>query len=310
MKITKGLTQAQQEDLNSYLGLDKTFDANPTKRDVFKPIKMEALLLKANIASINNAIINKLVDSTDDTAEKNSLKLKAATFWGNINSLTLGFALKYDFADLAKITKQSASHLMEIPDPNFQPNIYVLSEAIEGYLADDNFKDYNITLVLLDKGRKMAKDFQTFLGTNKHTEGKSIVATDEMERLFLPTKSNYTQFGLLSEYFSPDGLLPDEDFYKAIKSGLIIVHSSTHTIFDGHIFHFGSLNGINNVQIKNLNNGRMVMSDLLGYFKMEKFMGGPIQFEISAPGYITQTIIVEIKRAKHLSVDYQLKSIA
>ena len=89
MKISKGLTQAQQELLNSYLGLDKTFDANPTKRDIFKPIKDEALLLKGNITAINNAIINKLVDSTDDTAEKNSLKLKATIFWGNINSITL-----------------------------------------------------------------------------------------------------------------------------------------------------------------------------------------------------------------------------
>ena len=64
--------------------------------------------------------------------------------------------------------------------------------------------------------------------------------------------------------------------------------------------------GIKGVIVKNLKNGRIVETDLLGYFKMEKFQCGTIQFEISAPGYKTQTVIIDIKRAKHISIDYQL----
>ena len=310
MKVTKGLTQAQQEEFNTYMGFDKTMDANPTKRDSFTPVKKEAALLKANIKTISESVVNKLIDSTDDTAEKNSLKSIASVYWGNVNSIVQGFAIKYGFADLAKITKQTSYHLMGIPDPNFQPTIIVLNGAIAAYSDDTNFEEYNITDTVLTKGLLLAKTFQDFLGTNKHTEGKTIVAVDEVERLFLPAKANFTQFGLLSEYFSPDGLAPDEEFYKAIKTGLIIVHSSTHTIYDGHVYKHGTTEGIKGVKIKNLNNGRFVETDLLGYFKMEKFMGGTIQFEISAPGYQTQTVILEIKRSKHISIDYQLQPAA
>jgi len=306
MKITKGLTQAQQEEFNAFLSYDKLLDANHTKRDIYKPIKTEADLLKTNIKSIGDAIVNKMVDSTDDTAQKNHLKNVASVYWGNINFIVHGFAIKFGFTDLAKITKKSSNQLMDIADANFQPSIIVLNEAIAAYLLNPDFLDYKITDLILADGLLKAKTFQDFLGTNKHTEGKSVVAVDEIERLFLPAKANFLQFGLVSEYFSPDGLAPDEEFYKTLKTGLIITHSSTHTIYDGHVFHVGTQTGIKGVIIRNLKNGRIVETDLLGYFKMEKFQGGLIQFEISAPGYHTQTVILDIKRAKHISIDYQL----
>ena len=43
---------------------------------------------------------------------------------------------------------------------------------------------------------------------------------------------------------------------------------------------------------------------------MEEFQGGQIEFEISAPGYKTITVIVQIKQGKHISVDYELEPIA
>ena len=306
MKILKGLTQVQQEDLNGYLGLDKIFDAYPTKRDIYKPVKDEAASFKTNIKNISDAIVNKMVDSTEDTDTKNKLKLVSSVYWGNINSIVHGFALKYNFGDLAKMTKLTCGQLMDIADTNYQPRIQVLATSISDYSANTDFIAYNVTDLVISKGLLMAKTFADFLGTNKQTEGKSSVAVDEIERLFLPAKANFTQFGFICEYFSPEGLAPDEEFYKAIQSGLIIPHSSTHTIYDGHIYHQGTELGIKGATIKNLKNGRMVESDLLGYFKMEKFQGGTIQFEISAPGYVTQTVILEIKRSKHISIDYHL----
>jgi len=306
MKIMKGLTRKQQEDFNAYMSYDKTLDANHTLRDTFFPLKSEAASFKINISTINNSIVNKYVDSTDDTIQKNHLKSIASVYWGNLNFLAHGFAVKFNFPELAKITKQTSSQLMEIADSNFQPAIIVLNEAISAFSLNTDFIKYEITDVVLASGLLMAKTFQEFLGTNKHTEGKSIVAVDEIERLFLPAKANFTQFGFVSEYFSPNGLAPNEEFYKALKTGLIIAHSSTHTIFDGNVYHVGTVLGIKGVIIKNLKNGRIVETDLLGYFKMEKFQCGTIQFEISAPGYKTQTVIIDIKRAKHISIDYQL----
>ena len=53
---------------------------------------------------------------------------------------------------------------------------------------------------------------------------------------------------------------------------------------------------------------RQVCSDRhLGYFKMEEFQGGQIEFEISAPGYKTITVIIQIKQGKHITIDYELE---
>ena len=306
MNTTKGLTQFQQEELNTLLALDKTFDGNVTETNSYKPVKTEAALLKINIEAINDSIINKLVDATTDTEKKNALKAKTAVFWGNTNSIIHGFALKYHFPDLAKTTKQTASQLDDIADPNFYAHIYLIHEEITGYLLSPGFIDYDITAIMLDAGLQLAKDFQKYLGTNKHTEGKAVVATEEVERLFIPAKDNYTQIEYLSEYFSPEGPAPNEAFYKALKTALVITHSNTHTVLEGHIFLNNTQTGIKNVQIKNLKNGRFVMSDLLGYFKMERFEGGLIEFEITAEGYTSLKVILDIKRGKHISIDYHL----
>ena len=306
MNTTKGLTHYQQEELNTLLALDKTFDGNVTETNSYKPVKTEAALLKVNIAAINDSIINKLVDATTDTEEKNALKAKTAVFWGNTNSIMHSFALKYNFVDLAKTTKQTASQLDDIADPNFYAHIYLIHEEISGYLLSPGFVDYDITAPMLDAGLQLAKDFQQYLGTNKHTEGKAVVASEEVERLFIPAKENYTQIEFLSEYFSPDGPAPNELFYKALKTALIITHSNTHTVFEGHIYLNGTQTGIKEVQIKNLKNGRFVITDLLGFFKMERFEGGLIEFEITAEGYTTQKVILDIKRGKHISINYFL----
>ena len=306
MNIKKGLTIFQQEELNSLTDLDKTFDANKTKTDSYPPLKSEAALLKTNIETINNSIINKIIDSTTDTDKKNALKAKTSIFWGNTNFILHGFALKYGFIELGKSTKQTRPMLEDIADNNFEAHIQILHTEISSYLLSPHFDDYGITDTMLDAGLLMAKDFQGFLGTNKHTEGKSIVATDEVERLFLPAKENYTQIDLLSEYFAPEGPAPDDLFYKAIKTALVITHSSTHTIYDGNIFNKQTNTPINGAQIKNLKNGRIVEANLLGYFKMEKFVGGLIEFEISAPGFITIKPILDIKKGKHISIDYHL----
>jgi len=106
MNVIRGLTQAQQEDLKAYLGLDKTFDAFPTKRDAYKPVKNEAASLKINIKNINDAIVDKLIAPAYDTETKNNLKSSAAVYWGNVNSIVHGFAIKFGFTDLAKITNK------------------------------------------------------------------------------------------------------------------------------------------------------------------------------------------------------------
>lgn len=306
MNIKKGLTQFQQEEFNTLNSLDKTFDDNLTKTNSYLPLKVEAALLKTNIKTINDSIAHKLIDSTTDTEKKNALKTKTATFWGNTDFLIHGFALKYGFTDLGKYTKQTRSMLEDIPDTNFEAHIEVLYNEISGYLLSPHFLDYGITEAMLDAGLVMAQTFQAFLGTNRSTEDKSLVATEEMERLFLPTKDNYTQIELLSEYFSPDGPAPDDLFYKAIKTALVVTHTSIHTIYDGNIYINQTQTPIKGVQIKNLKNGRIVETNLLGYFKMEKFVAGLIEFEISAPGYITIKPILDIKKGKHLTIDYYL----
>ena len=310
MNIKKGLTQFQQEELDALNNIDKTFDDNTTQTNSYEPLKDEAVLLKANIKIINDSIINKLIDGTTDTDKKNAMKTKTATFWGNTNFIIHGFALKYNFIELGKSTKKTRSMLEDIADNNFEAHIEVLHTEISGYLLNPNFIKYGITKPMIDAGLLMAKEFQGFLGTNKHTEGKSAVATDEVERLFLPAKGNYTQIELLSEYFAPEGPAPDELFYKAIKSALVITHTSIHTIYDGYIYIAETQTPIKGVQIKNLKNGKIVETDLLGYFKMEKFAGGLIEFEISAPGFITIKPILEVKTGKHFNLDYYLVPLA
>ena len=310
MSTNKGLTVYQSEEFNTYNALNKTFTDNPTETNSFEPLKDEAALIKTNIQAVKDAVLNKIVDTTNDTADKNALKAKTAFHWGNTNKVLLGFAIKYLHPELAKLTKQTHSQLEEITDNNFTPQIQLIYSTIEPFLLDPKFIKYNITKPTLDAGLQLAKDFQAYLGTNKHTEGKVTVAVEEVEALFLPLKENFTQVSLLIENFAPEGATPNADFYKAVKEQLFFYHTSVHTIIDGNILIKGTKTGIRNAQFKNLKNGRFVLTDLLGYFKMEKFQGGQIEFEISAPGFKTLKLIIQIKQGKHIAVDYELEPIA
>ena len=103
--------------------------------------------------------------------------------------------------------------------------------------------------------------------------------------------------------------MPDEKFYTSITSSLIVNHlAHVHTIFDGHVFMDDvDKTVIKGAHIKNMTTGKLAVSDLVGYFNLTKFRGGVFEFEVSAAGFQTITVVVTIVVSKHLTMDFTLK---
>jgi len=53
--------------------------------------------------------------------------------------------------------------------------------------------------------------------------------------------------------------------------------------------------------------GKLAICDLLGYYNLTKFKGGVFEFEISAPGFKTITVVITVVMGKHVTKDFTLE---
>ena len=310
MPTRDGLTKDQREELNAHIATDKMFGLFPLQVAGYEPLKEEVPLHKSHIDAINTLLPEKMRNTVIITEGKNEKRLSIEEKYKTICSITLAFAIKTGNTSLAAAMKLGARNISYVADLNFLVTIENINKAITPIIEDVDYIKFCITALMLSSGLADATTFSTSLGANRQATESVSVATAAVEKLFIPLRQDKTVIDLMMEYYNPKGgIKPDEKFYTSITSSLIVNHlAHVHTIFDGHVFmDDADKTVIKGAQIKNKTTGKLAVSDLVGYFNLTKFRGGLFEFEVSAVGYQTITVVVTLVVGKHLTMDFTLK---
>ena len=309
MPTKDGLTKEQRVELDLHTATDKMFDKYPTQVAGYEPLKDEVALHKGHIKSINDLLPEKMRNTVIITETKNENRVAIENKYRPICAITSTFAKKSENASLAAAMKLGSRKLLTVADLNFLVTVENINTAITPVIADPEYVKYGITAAMLTDGLKDATTFSGSLGSNRQAKESVSVASLAIEQLFVPLRGDKTDITSLMQYFNPKGgIKPDETFYNSIIAALTVNElAKVHTTIDGHIYEAGAEKKvIKKAQVKNLTTGKLGISDLLGYYCISKFKGGVFEFEISAEGYKTITVVVTIVMGKHVTMDFSL----
>ncbi len=309
MTTRDGLTKEQRQELDAHIATDLMFGKFPTQVAGYEPLKDEVVLHKSNIDAVNALLPEKMKNTVIITETKNDNRLALENKYKPICDITLAFANKTENTSLAAAMKLGGKNIHSVADLNFKVTIANINTAITPIIADAEYVKFGITALMLSSGLTDATAFSASLGGNRQAVESVSVATLAVEKLFIPLRKDKTNIDLMMQYFNPiGGIKPDEKFYNSITSSLLINQlAHVHTMISGHVYEAGSEQKvIKNAHIRNLTTGRLGISDLLGYYHIEKFKGGVFEFEISASGYKTITVVVSIVMGKHVTMDFTL----
>ncbi len=312
MKTSNGLTKEQREEFEMHLAAGIAFDKFPIQVAAYLPIKDGVANHKLHIKAINDILPDKTKNTVVITEEKNAARLLIENNYKTITNLTQDYADSIQNATLASIMKFGHSQISSVADINLNVAVSNINKAITPIITDIEYLKYGVTATMITDGQTDSDAFHTSLGTNRQATHSVSVASSELEQLFLPLRADKAGFERKMEYFNPiGGIKPDKKFYDSIIESLILVKlPSSHTIFDGNCYFSEDENDIiAGVQIKNLTTGKLAITDLLGFFSMSKFKSGVFQFEISAAGYKTITVIIKIVLGKHLTRNFILEKL-
>ena len=310
MPTRDGLTKDQRQELDAHIATDLMFGKFPLQVADYEPLKEEVPLHKAHIDAINALLPEKMKNTVIITETKNENRLALENKYKTICDITLAFANKTENNGLAAAMKLGSTNIHSVADLNFKVTIENINTAITPIIADVEYVKFGITALMLSKGLTDATAFLASLGSNRQAVESVSVATLAVEKLFIPLRGDKTYIDLTMQYFNPiGGIQPDEKFYNSITSSLMINQlAHTHTLLDGHVYFMDGTEKkvIKGAQVKNVTTGKLAVSDLLGYYNLAKFRGGVFEFEISAPGYKTITVVITIVMGKHLTMDFIL----
>ncbi len=312
MPTRDGLTKEQREELNAHIATDKMFDLFPIQVAGYEPLKEEVPLHRSHIDAVNALLPDKMRNTVIITEEKNEKRLAIEEKYQPICSITLAYAIKSENTGLAAAMKLGGTNIHIVADLNFKVTIENINNAIKPVIADIEYVKYGIKPLMLSTGLTDASAFLASLGTNRQAVESVSIATLGVEKLFIPLRKDKTNIDLMMQYFNPTGgIQPDETFYTSIISSLLINKlPQSHTILSGHVYEVGSDEKIiKNAHIRNTKTGKLAISDLMGFYNLTKFKGGVFEFEISASGYKTITVVLTIVMGKHLTMDFRLEKI-
>jgi len=309
MPTRDGLTKEQRQELDAHIATGIMFGKFPLQVAGYEPLKEEVVIHQLHIKDINDLLPEKMKNTVIITVSKNDNRIALENRYKTICNITLAFAIKTENMGLAAAMKLGGKNIHSVADLNFKVTIENINNAITPLIADAEYVKFGITALMLSKGLTDATAFLASLGSNRQAVESVSVATLAVEKLFVPLREDKKTIDLMMQYYNPiGGIQPDEKFYNSITSSLLINQlAHVHTMINGYVYEAGSEQKvIKNAHIRNMTTGRLGISDLLGYYHIEKFKGGVFEFEISASGYKTITVVVSIVMGKHVTMDFTL----
>lgn len=304
--MATGITRIQNNRYTRFKQLQNFFATNAAKVAAFAPLADEVAEMNTTLAALEALIPAKSGNSGGVAQTKDELLDTIAAACGDICTRSRAYALKFDAPGLASKVIWTESAIKHLPDSDVEAAVKDVADAVQPYVSNSAFVPYGVTAAMLAEMVANATAFQGLVGAAKNAMSLSTDANAEIELKLAMLSANGKQFELLMLTFKSSDL----GFYTGFLANNEEPNLGIrHTGLEGHVKVASTGAGIAGAQVKNMGTGRLELSDITGAYSMVKFMPGIYNFEVSAPGYATQTVMLKIERGRILEQDFVMVSV-
>lgn len=302
--MASGLTREQNNRYTRFKQLQNFFATNAAKVSSYPPLAAEVAEMNTTIGALESFIPSKKGNSGGVAQTKVELLDTIAELCGNICTRSRAYALKAGATGLAMQVKWTEHTFKYIKNDNVQAEAKKVHDAVQSYISNSEFVPYGVTAGMLTELMGNADAYQTLVGAVKTARSLSTEANAEIEAKLAALSASGKQFELLMRTFKESDLAFYTGFLANNEEPNLGVR---HTGLEGMVKAASSGAGIAGAEVKNMGTGRTELSDILGAYSMVKFMPGIYNFEVSAPGYAKQTLMLKISQGRILAHDFVLE---
>lgn len=284
--------------LQQFLGTNQTVFAN------FEPFADEYADFSANMATFENLIPDKNVNTKGITADKNTLKQNVADALGLICRKTYAYALKYDNAELAAQVNTRPDKILKIKDGALLGYVTSIGEVITPLLTDANYMKYGVTAAQLQAIETTAQKFNDMIGKADVTGSTGTVANTAIDKIIDALRLNIKHFDLLIDEFEAT----NPEFVQGYHINSEVDNTGIrHNGIEGYV-RSKSGDAISSAVIALQGTTKSTAADLTGYYHLDRVRPDDYMVQCSANGYTAQTKLHHISRGRTDEMDWVLEA--
>lgn len=300
--MATGIPIELEQEYNRNKTLKKFLADHQSKINTYLPVKEQQTLFEANLIDFENIMPGKDTTTIGITDNKANRKKEIVKQYSIICLLTRSYALKYGKAELAANTNFAAFKIRAMADGEILPFVVATNARITAEaLPDPLFAPYGIDAPRLATALTKATEFNNLIGkagATKSNQSALVIALKAQNKLL---RQDIDNLDLLMLHFKET----DHTFYNAYLSAKAINKIGIHHAGIQGVATFGPgftpAEGV--TVVCNQKPKKKSTTDLVGHYKIIRFLAGNYSFTFTHPTLGSKTIIVKIQKGKIKTVD-------
>jgi hypothetical protein len=296
------INQEQSREFTRCTKLAQFLGNNQPVYSAFAPFAEEVVDFDNNMLSFTSLIPDKNITTTGITEDKTALKQNVAAALGLICSKTYSYALKQNNESLAAQVNTTAYKIFRIKDSDLQGFVAHIVEVITPLLADTEYIKYGITAAKLEAVTQTAANFTALIGKADVTGSTGTIASAAIDKIIARLHLNIKHFDLLVNEFSES----NPDFVKGYHVNSEVENTGIHhSGIEGYV-RTKTGDAITGARVQLANTTKSAVTDLRGYYHIDRIRADDYMVACSATGYTAQSKLHHISKGRTDEMDWEL----
>ncbi len=298
------ITQEQSREYTRCTKLSQFLNQNATVYSSFQPFADEVTSFNANVTSFTNLIQDKNGDNTGITADKTALKHSIADALGLVCRKTYSYALINNNQQLAAQVNTRADKIFKMRDADILGYAMEIGQVITPLLTDPNYIPYGVTAAQLTAIGTDATNFNNMIGKADVANSSNTVANAAIDAIIDALRLNIKHMDLLVDEFeaTDPGFVQGYHINSSVdKTGI------RHSGIEGYVHAGGATNmPVAGAVIVLQNTTKSAVTDLNGYYLLDRVPANDYMVVCSANGYTSQSKLHHVSLGKIDEMNWEL----
>lgn len=301
------ITQEQNREYNRSSKLEQYLAKDQSKSVYagYEPFNDEATDFDGNFESLTQLIPDKNHVTTGITTDKRGFKQRISDELGLVCRKTYSYALKYNNSELAAQVNTRADLIFKMRDADLLGYAQGIEEIITPLLNDANYIKYGVTAKQLGDIVADATTFNSMIGEADVTGSENTVANTAIDKVIDKLRLNIKHMDLLVDEFAESNPEFVQGYHlnsEVDKTGI------RHSGIEGYV-RTKEGEPVANATVKLQGTTKTAVTDLKGYYHIDRAHPDDYMVECSAEGYATQTKLHHISLGKTDEMDWELQAV-
>lgn len=261
----------------------------------YVPFNKEVQNFTFNFNSYREFTIKKNTNGAGLTQEQKELKNRIAVQAGDICATAAVYAEQYNHPMLAAAMRITKSTVLAQKDPDVYGLVQDVVNALQPHFSDPHFLEFDITASALGDLMNDATIFRDNIKKSSVVENGGSLANQKINEIIKLLDKNVKTFDRLINKFSA----AHPDFVAGYRINAALENAPVrNTGVEGIITGATTGKPVAGALVSIPQRRKQAMTDKDGKYSIISMYAGAYEMEITAPGFDTKTIAVQVNRGK------------